>query len=77
MEKLLLKDSEACTAIGVSRTVLWDLLRRGELESVKIGRSRRIPADALKAYVERLRTEGQPNGPLLTDTGADSGSATW
>jgi excisionase family DNA binding protein len=57
MDKLLLKDVEACAVIGVSRTVLWDLLRRGEIDSVKIGRSRRIPVSALTAYVARLGDE--------------------
>lgn len=57
MDKLLLKDVEACEAIGVSRTVLWDLTRVGAIESVKIGRSRRWPADGLRAWVARLRAE--------------------
>ena len=76
MEKLLLKDSEACAAIGVSRTVLWDLLRRGEIESLKIGRSRRIPADALATYVERLRSENRGGGSTAMDTVVNSDSAT-
>jgi hypothetical protein len=34
---------------------MFELIARGEIESVKIGRLRKIPADALAAYVERLR----------------------
>ena len=33
---------------------LYDLIRKREIASVRIGRSRRIPAAALRAYVERL-----------------------
>ena len=32
-----------------------ETIARGEIESVKIGWSRRIPHDALTAYIERLR----------------------
>jgi excisionase family DNA binding protein len=38
--------------IGVSKT--YDLLYSGQLDSVKIGRSRRIPTRAIDAYIHRL-----------------------
>jgi excisionase family DNA binding protein len=65
MEKLLFTVEEAGEMLSLSRTVVYDLMARGLLESVVIGRCRRIPADALKALVETLRqglTEGgQPS----------------
>ena len=33
---------------------LYELMRRREVVSILIGRSRRIPAAALREYVERL-----------------------
>ena len=57
MEKLLYREAEAREVLGIGRTTLFNLLRRGELESVLIGRSRRIPAVSVGAYVERLRAE--------------------
>jgi excisionase family DNA binding protein len=57
MHKLLLSAEEAGQLIGVGRTKVYELLRVGAIEFVRIGRSRRIPHDALKAYVERLRYE--------------------
>ena len=57
MTKLLLNAREAADVLGISRTKVYDLLRVGEIESVRIGGVRRIPSDALTAYVERLRTE--------------------
>lgn len=44
----------AHTALSVGRTQLFDLLRRGEIISVKIGRQRLIPAESLDAYLARL-----------------------
>ena len=57
MTKLLLTAREAADVLGISRTKVYDLLRVGEIESVRIGGARRIPSDALTAYVERLRAE--------------------
>ena len=54
MEAMLLKPEEAGRALGVSRTVIFELLRRGELPSVTIGRSRRITPDAIRHYVQLL-----------------------
>jgi excisionase family DNA binding protein len=52
---LLYKPEGAAAELGVGRTTVYELLASGELESIRIGRARRIPADALRAYVERLR----------------------
>ncbi len=43
--------------LGISRAQMFTLLAAGEIESVKIGRLRRIPHTALIAYVERLQAE--------------------
>lgn len=55
-EHLLYTTGEAAAALRISRTKLYELLAGHEIESIHIGRSRKIPADALRAYVERLRT---------------------
>jgi excisionase family DNA binding protein len=54
MERLLLSPEEAAESLGVCRSRLYDLIRKREITSVRIGRSRRIPVAALRAYVERL-----------------------
>lgn len=54
---LLLTAEEAAAQLGVGRTKMFALMSEGEIESVRIGRHRRIPADALTAYVHRLRAE--------------------
>ncbi|WP_239348322.1 helix-turn-helix domain-containing protein [Frankia sp. Cj5] len=54
MHTLLLTATEAADLLGVSRATVYELLNAGQLESVRIGRSRRIPRAALVAYVDRL-----------------------
>jgi excisionase family DNA binding protein len=48
---------EAAALLRISRTKLHELLAANEIESIHIGRSRKIPAIALHDYVDRLRTE--------------------
>lgn len=57
MDKLLLSVTEAAEVIGVGRTKAFELLAAGELEGVLIGNRRLIPADAIAAFVERLRAD--------------------
>lgn len=59
VEKLLLTPEEAARSIGLGRTKVYELLRAGALESVQIGAARRVPVEALREYVERLRGEAQ------------------
>ncbi|MFF5201746.1 helix-turn-helix domain-containing protein [Micromonospora parva] len=56
-DPLLLTVEESAQKARISRAKMFQLLKAGEIESVKIGRSRRIPAEALGAYVDRLRSE--------------------
>ncbi len=56
MEKLLLTAEEAAEVLGVSRTKVFELMHSRALRSVKIGGSRRIPAAALREYVQRLES---------------------
>jgi excisionase family DNA binding protein len=50
----LLTVPEAMTALRLSRATVYDLIRSGELGSVKVGRSRRIPTQAVTTFVARL-----------------------
>jgi excisionase family DNA binding protein len=56
-DKLLYRPSEAAQSLGMSRTKVYGLMQAGELASVKVGASRRIPAADLDAFVRRLRSE--------------------
>ena len=52
---LLLTVEQAAERLGIGRTLAYALVSAGEIESVHIGRLRRIPADALPAFLDRLR----------------------
>ena len=57
MEKLLLTVGEAAAVLGVGKSRVYDLMRLRQLRSVKIGRTRRVPVDCLREYVERITAE--------------------
>lgn len=53
---LLLRVEDAARCLGIARTLMYELVSRGEVESVRVGRLRRIPVDCLRDYVDELRT---------------------
>ncbi len=50
----LLKVDEAAQFLSIGRSRVYELMAANELESVSIGRSRRIPLGALEEFVTRL-----------------------
>jgi excisionase family DNA binding protein len=56
-ELILLTVEEAARRLTIGRTTCYKLIRSGALESVPVGRLRRVPAEAIPEYVARLREE--------------------
>jgi len=56
-DKRLLTVDEAAQRLGIGRSHAYIYVLRGELESVKLGRSRRVPADAIDEFVKKLRAD--------------------
>jgi excisionase family DNA binding protein len=54
-ERLLLSVVEAARRLGIGRTLMYELLGTGQLESMHVGRLHKVPAEALTAFVERQR----------------------
>lgn len=52
--RLLLTVEEAAEALSLGKTKVYELISAGQIETVQIGRSRRVPVDALDAFVRRL-----------------------
>lgn len=52
MQNLLMTPAEAAASIGVGRTRIYDMIAKGVLPSVRIGRSVRVPMEGLKAWIE-------------------------
>jgi excisionase family DNA binding protein len=57
MDRLLLTPAEAARALGIGRSKLYELMRRGIVPSVLIGSCRRIVADDLPAVIDSLRPQ--------------------
>ncbi len=54
---LLLTVKESARRLSLAESTLYQLLTSGQLESITIGRARRIPMEALTDYISRLREE--------------------
>jgi excisionase family DNA binding protein len=55
--KLLVTPEEAAVILSVGRTRIFELIANGQLPSVRIGASRRIPMGGLEQLVEQLLDE--------------------
>jgi excisionase family DNA binding protein len=55
--QLLFSAEEAAGLLGIGRTFMFELLATGEIDSLKVGRLRKIPRDAIDGYIERLRAQ--------------------
>jgi excisionase family DNA binding protein len=55
-QQRLLTVPEAANRLGVSRSKGWQLAKQGKIPVCRIGRSVRVPADALDAWIKE-RTE--------------------
>jgi excisionase family DNA binding protein len=59
MDKLLLTPVEAAHALGIGRSKVYELLSSGELDSVRIGSCRRVPAEALHNFLVDLSSSAR------------------
>jgi len=55
MQKLLLPIPDACAALGIGRTTMYELVDQHHVVKVNIGRRSFITAESVGAYVDRLR----------------------
>ena len=58
MDVQAMKPEQAAQLLGVSRTTIYELLRSGELRSLRIGRSRRVTPRAIEEFVSRREGAG-------------------
>lgn len=57
---LLLSIKQATYELGLGRTVIYELISTGKLKSVKIGRRRCVPREAIEEFIAGLLPEGSP-----------------
>lgn len=53
-QSLLVTVEEAARLLGVGRTTMFELIGRGEVKSVRLGRRRLIARKSLESFVEEL-----------------------
>ncbi len=56
--RVVLTVEEAAESLAIGRTLMYELISTGAVESVLIGRLRRVRAEALSDFVARLRAGG-------------------
>lgn len=54
-EQLLDSIEGTARRLGIGRSKVYELIKDGQLEIVKIGRTTRIPVDSTVSFVQRLR----------------------
>lgn len=59
---LMFQVSEACKRLGIGRTLLYELLRDGQLIGVRIGRRTVIPAAELDRFASDLYDKARRAG---------------
>jgi excisionase family DNA binding protein len=57
---VLLTVEEAARRLNIGRTTMYSLVSAGVIESVTIGRLRRVPAECLDNFVTTLRSSSRP-----------------
>lgn len=58
-ERHLYRIPEALRLLSMSRSVFYEQLRAGRLRTVKQGRTRLVPAQAIQEYVQLLLNESE------------------
>ena len=59
LEKKLYRITEAQHVLSMGKTAIFAEIRDGRLRSVGTGKARRIPAEAIDAYIELLKSEAE------------------
>ena len=52
MEKLLLKPSEVTQILSIGRSLVYELIARKEIPSIRLGRCIRVPSESLQRWLK-------------------------
>ncbi|QKV94046.1 helix-turn-helix domain-containing protein [Streptomyces sp. NA02950] len=58
-ERLLYRPEEAAAALNIGRSLVYEEIRLGRLQTVRIGRRRLVPPEYVAQYVELLKREAE------------------
>jgi excisionase family DNA binding protein len=72
-EDRLLKVGEVTERLGLSRSTVMGLLARGDIESLTIGRARRVMSSRLEAWIEtRAESEARRREKAVSDLNSET-----
>ncbi len=60
-QRLLLRIPEVAETLGIGRTKIYEIIARGELPTVRIGRAVRISVTTLQKWVEEREQQNMPS----------------
>jgi excisionase family DNA binding protein len=75
--KLLYTPVEAAHALGVSRSTIYMLMANGHVPSVRIGASRRVPAEGLREFISGLGAKASSGTKRAKSAGASKQQPLW
>lgn len=58
LPKRLVSVPEAADLLSIGKSAAWELVKSGDLASVKIGQRRLVPVAAIDSYIEALLRKG-------------------
>ncbi|MGY4967029.1 helix-turn-helix domain-containing protein [Streptomyces sp. 900105245] len=57
--RVLYRPEEAAAALGIGRSLVYEEIRLGRLQTVRIGRRRLVPPEYIAQYVDLLKREAE------------------
>jgi len=77
VDKLLYTPVEAAHALGVSRSTIYVLIANGQVPSVRIGASRRVPAEGLREFISGLGAKTSSGTKRAKTAGTSNQRPLW
>lgn len=56
---VLMKAGEVAALLNLGRSTVFELIARGDIPSIRVGRSVRVPRDRLQEWIETRTTGGR------------------
>jgi excisionase family DNA binding protein len=57
---ITVKISVAVQMTGIGRTKMYELIKDGQIEAIKVGTATLVPVDSLRRFLDRLRQKPPP-----------------
>ena len=64
IERLLYRPAEAAIAIGVSRSRMYELITSGEIPSIRLGGTWRVPVESLRQWIKKQLSAEESAAPV-------------